>query len=75
MLIILAPWLAFAVAAVVQLFASGAKVLDALPPFYFWGIPIAPYTAMYAPWRQVLPGNSPPEPPPPPGPPAPEAAP
>jgi hypothetical protein len=61
-------WLTFGIVAVVQLFTSGAKALDSLPPFWFWGIPIAPYTAMYAPWRQLLPGGSqqvPPTPQPP----------
>lgn len=63
-------WIVFGGAAVYQLFTSGSKVLDSLPPFWFWGIPIAPYTAMYAPWRTLLPGagGGPPAPPAPPEP-------
>lgn len=77
MLLILTVWISYAVAAVVQLFTSGAKVLDSLPPFYFYGIPLAPYTALYTPWARIVqpPGTGPPEPPqPPPAPPAPEVA-
>jgi hypothetical protein len=65
MLCVLAFWIAYGAAAVLQLFTTGAKVLESLPPFYFWGIPLAPYTALYAPWK-ALPGpmsGSPPEPP------------
>ena len=52
---ILLVWLMYALASVTQLYTSGAKVLDSLPPFWFWGIPIAPYTALYQPWTR--PGN------------------
>lgn len=71
-------WMFYAGAAVIQLFTSGAKVLDSLPPFWWWGIPIAPYSALYTPWNR--PGQTPaaaaPEAPPPPSPPpaAPEVA-
>jgi hypothetical protein len=51
---ILLVWMMYAVASVIQLFGAGAKVLDSLPPFWFWGVPIAPYTALYQPW--VKPG-------------------
>jgi hypothetical protein len=66
MLAILGVWTIYAGAAVVQLFTSGAKVLESLPPFWFWGIPLGPYGAMYAPWRPgapALPATTPPEPP------------
>ena len=64
-------WVTFGVAAAVQLFTSGAKALDSLPPFWFWTLPVAPWTAMYAPWRQILPGGTTQQPePPPPAPPA-----
>lgn len=53
MAITLLFWIVYGGAAVVQLLTSGAKVLESLPPFYFWGIPLAPYTALYAPWRAV----------------------
>lgn len=75
MSLILLVWIVYAGAAVVQLFTSGAKVLDSLPPFWFWGIPLAPYSALYTPWARpanVLPGvnpTPPPEPPPAPAPP------
>ena len=66
MLCVMGFWIVYGAAAVIQLFTSGAKVLDSLPPFYFWGIPLAPYTALYAPWK-TLPGaggqDTPPEPP------------
>lgn len=65
MIAILTVWTIYAAAAVVQLFTTGAKVLESLPPFWFWGIPLGPYGAMYAPWRPgapLLPG-APPEPP------------
>lgn len=71
-------WIVYGAAAVVQLFTSGAKVLESLPPFYFWGIPLAPYTALYAPWKpngttQAGP-DAPPDPPAAPAaPPSPEA--
>jgi hypothetical protein len=66
MLCVMGFWIVYGAAAVVQLFTTGAKVLDSLPPFYFWGIPLAPYTALYAPWKGVAapPGpDIPPEPP------------
>ena len=72
MLCVLGFWIIYGGAAVVQLLLTGAKVLDSLPPFYFWGIPLAPYTALYAPWRGV---TTPPDPPTPPSPPEPPAAP
>jgi hypothetical protein len=65
MLCVMGFWIVYGAAAVIQLFTSGAKVLESLPPFYFWGIPLAPYTALYAPWKS-LPGGqgtTPPEPP------------
>ncbi len=77
MLLIMAVWLTYAMAAVVQLFSSGSKVLESLPPFWFWGIPIAPYTALYTPWKSGIAGLIPsqPQPPEPPSaPPNPEAA-
>jgi hypothetical protein len=58
---ILLVWMMYAVASVIQLFTSGAQVLTSLPPFWFWGIPIAPYTALYQPWVKTSTG--PPEPP------------
>jgi hypothetical protein len=76
MLLIMVVWLTYALAAVIQLFTSGSKVLESLPPFYFWGIPIAPYTALYTPWKSgiagLVAGQQPPEAPP--APPTPEAA-
>ncbi len=71
MLVILTVWLLYAMASVYQLLSSGAKVLDSLPPFWFWGIPIAPYTALYLP-GSFRPQQQPvaPEPPQPPGAPA-----
>jgi hypothetical protein len=72
MLVITSLWIVYGVAAVIQLFTSGAKVLDSLPPFWFWGIPLAPYTALYTPWAKVgavPPGmQTPPETPMPPTP-------
>jgi len=65
MLCVMGFWIVYGAAAVIQLFTSGAKVLESLPPFYFWGIPLAPYTALYAPWK-TLPGagdTTPPDPP------------
>lgn len=59
---ILLVWMLYAIAAVVQLFSSGSQVLNSLPPFWFWGIPIAPYTALYQPWVKT-PTNGPPDPP------------
>lgn len=52
MALILLFWVVYGAAAVIQLVTSGAKVLDSLPPFYFWGVPLAPYTALYAPWSR-----------------------
>lgn len=78
MAVLLTVWIIYAGAAVVQLFMSGAKVLDSLPPFWWWGIPLAPYTALYAPWRgaaAVLPGMTPEPPQPPAEPTPPETAP
>ena len=67
-------WLVYATAAVVQLFTSGAQVLDSLPPFWWWGIPLAPYSALYTPWIKtgtvqpdVPPAADPPQPPATPG--------
>lgn len=51
MIIVLLVWLTYAVAAVIQLFTSGAKVLDSLPPFWWWGVPLAPFSALYTPWK------------------------
>lgn len=69
MLMILVIWVLYAGAAVTQLFLSGAKVLESLPPFWFWGIPLAPYSALYTPWLRPGAGTSPPvEPTPPPTP-------
>lgn len=53
MLVITSLWIVYGIAAVIQLFTSGAKVLESLPPFWFWGIPLAPYTALYTPWAKV----------------------
>lgn len=71
MLMIVAFWVAFGALSVFQIFRDGSKVLESLPPFWFWGIPLAPFTALYAPWsnavRAVLPNQgNPPEPPTPP---------
>ena len=65
MLCVMGFWILYGGGAVIQLFTSGAKVLESLPPFYFWGIPLAPYTALYAPWK-TLPCASPDPPPIPP---------
>ena len=75
MLLTLTIWIVYAGAAVAQLFTSGAKVLDSLPPFWFWGIPLAPYSALYTPWTRT--GPVPPDvtPPPTPEPPVPPTAP
>ena len=59
MIVILAVWMAFAVAAFAQLLTRGINAIDNLLPFWFWGLPVAPFTAMYAPWR--LPGTAAPE--------------
>jgi hypothetical protein len=58
MLAILSIWIIFGLAFVWQLFRDGTKVLDGLPPFWFWGVPAAPFTALYMPWTR--PGNAPP---------------
>jgi hypothetical protein len=66
MLCVMGFWIVYGGAAVIQLFTTGAKVLESLPPFYFWGIPLAPYTALYAPWKTVAAapgGDTPPDPP------------
>ena len=77
MLLTLTIWIVYAGAAVAQLFTSGAKVLDSLPPFWFWSIPLAPYSALYTPRTRtgpVPPDVTPPPTPEPPNPPtAPEA--
>lgn len=70
MLLILMIWVIYAGAAVTQLFLSGAKVLDSLPPFWFWGIPLAPYSALYTPWTRSGMGTSQPVEPSPPPPPS-----
>ncbi len=75
MLVVLTVWIVYAGAAVIQLFTSGAKVLDSLPPFWWWGVPLAPYSALYTPWTRIGGPPGPPEPPPPPTPPAPPPAP
>lgn len=70
MSITLLVWLVYAAAAVIQLFTSGAKVLESLPPFWWWGIPLAPYSALYTPWSKpgmAAPGVPEPPPPEPPG--------
>ncbi len=73
MLVIVAFWIAFGAISVYQIFRDGSKMLDSLPPFWFWGIPVAPWATLYAPWgsaaRAILPGQQP-EPPAPPEPPA-----
>lgn len=74
MLGVLLIWLTFGVLSVYQIFRDGSKVLDSLPPFWFWGIPLAPFSALYAPWGSAVRalasgGQTPPEPPPPPEPP------
>jgi hypothetical protein len=78
MSIILLIWLVYATAAVIQLFTSGAKVLDSLPPYWWWGVPLAPYSALYTPWKSstTAPAEAPPAAPEPepPQPPAPGAA-
>lgn len=67
MMIILIFWVGYGALSVFQIFRDGSKVLDTLPPFWFWGIPLAPFTALYAPWGKAI--NSftvsqpPPEPP------------
>jgi hypothetical protein len=51
MLCVLVLWIVYGAGAVIQLFIDGAKVLESLPPFWFWGLPLGPYTALYVPWR------------------------
>ncbi len=72
MLVIVVFWIAFGALSVFQIFRDGSKVLESLPPFWFWGIPLAPFTALYAPWgsaaRALIPGQQPPAPPEPPTP-------
>lgn len=71
MLTILVFWAGYGALSVFQIFRDGSKVLDTLPPFWFWGIPLAPFSALYAPWGsalKTLTATSPPEPPPPPTP-------
>lgn len=64
MLLTLGIWTTFAVAVVVRIFLDGSKVLESLPPVWFWGIPLAPFTALYAPWTALRPSQPPvPEPP------------
>lgn len=53
MIVIMAFYIAYGLAAVIQLFTSGAKVIDSLPPFWWWGIPLAPYSALYTPWARL----------------------
>lgn len=71
MMVILTIWITYAIAAVIQLFRDGSQVLESLPPFWFWGIPLAPFSALYAPWgsavRAIVPGTPPPPPEPPTG--------
>lgn len=71
MLTILIFWAGYGALSVFQIFRDGSKVLDTLPPFWFWGIPLAPFSALYAPWGTALKSlqGQPPEPPPDPTPP------
>lgn len=65
MIAMLAIWIIFGIAFVVQIYTSGAKVIDSLPPIWFWGLPAAPFTALYNPWVRPGPGTvTPPDPPP-----------
>lgn len=54
MLVILLFWASYGVLSVYQIFRDGSKVLDTLPPFWFWGIPLAPFSALYAPWGTAI---------------------
>jgi len=54
MLAVLLIWATFGVLSVYQIFRDGSKVLDSLPPFWFWGIPLAPFSALYAPWSAAV---------------------
>ncbi len=64
MIAMLSIWIIFGIAFVIQIYTSGAKVIDALPPIWFWGLPAAPFTALYNPWVRGGPAaaNAPPEP-------------
>lgn len=64
MLLVLTLWIIFGLSFVVQIYTSGAKVIDSLPPVYFWGAPIFPFTALYNPWIKGS-GHTPTELPPP----------
>lgn len=68
MLVVVIIWSVFGVLAVWQIFRDGSKVLDSLPPFWFWGIPLAPFSALYAPWGSAVRALQP-QPPTPPDPP------
>lgn len=71
MLLILGIWTVFGMLSVFQIFRDGSKVLETLPPFWFWGIPLAPFSALYAPWGaavRAIGGGPPPDPPVPPEP-------
>ncbi|MFI7608887.1 hypothetical protein ACIBTV_27755 [Micromonospora sp. NPDC049366] len=57
MLVILVFWMTYGGAALVQLFTSSAKVLESLPPYWFWGIPLVPYGALYGTLPRVLTGG------------------
>lgn len=70
MLVIVLLWISFGALSVFQIFRDGSKVLDSLPPFWFWGIPLAPFTALYAPWGNAVKAIVP-QPPTPPAPPTP----
>lgn len=65
MLVILVFWAGYGALSVFQIFRDGSKVLDTLPPFWFWGIPLAPFSALYAPWGSAIKTlqGQPPEPP------------
>ncbi len=57
MLVILAFWIVYGAAALVQLFTKNADVLASLPPYWFWGIPLAPYGVLYGTLPRVLTGG------------------
>ncbi len=59
MLTTLVIWITYAAAAVIQLFTSGANVLNSLPPFWFWGIPLGPYAALYGAGQLIRPAPAP----------------
>lgn len=75
MLVILAFWMLYGAAALVQLFTRRADVLQSLPPYWFWGVPLAPYGVLYGTLPRVLTGGSTPEPAPPAAPTPPEPTP